>query len=179
MEHVTRSEERAEDGTSIRRAIRQERNTSSSSTRSRRSLWRAYKTQSGNSLPPPSLSSSSAIITTMSSFLPLYKTSPVDEHPHSLASSIWAPQPQPLEATWPRTMTSFPSDAEENKLRLAPEPRRVVSLSGFTPQPDIFGPFAPTHPRQRPVGAIGDGRLKDDSDIAHTVSFWSIYAPLW
>lgn len=76
-------------------------------------------------------------------------------------------------------MTSFPSDAEENKLRLGPEPRRVVSLSGFTPQPDIFGPFAPTHPRQRPVGAIGDGRLKDDSDIAHTVSFWSIYAPIW
>lgn len=110
----------------------------------------------------------------MSSFLPLYKTSPVDEPSHSVASSIWAPQPQPLEATWPRTITSFASDADGTKL--GPEPRRVVSLSGFTPQPDVFGPFAPTNPRQRPVGAIGDGRLKDDSDMVHTVSFQSIYA---
>ncbi|TFK56905.1 ARM repeat-containing protein [Heliocybe sulcata] len=71
----------------------------------------------------------------------------------STMSSIWAPQPQPSETTWPKTMESFPRAPDSDIMR-----HRTSSLLGPTEE-DIFGSPGFTAPdRRKPIGAIGDGR---------------------
>lgn len=67
----------------------------------------------------------------------------------SLNASIWAPQPQPNES-WPRTIASFSRAAEDDK------------------QKNAFGPvgfIGSCH--KKDIGAIGDGRRKNSSDMEH------------
>ncbi|KAG6919874.1 hypothetical protein DXG01_015582 [Tephrocybe rancida] len=60
--------------------------------------------------------------------------------PKTLSASIWAPQPQPSETTWPKTL-----DALQH---YAPVPAPVR-------REDVFGPVPPM-----PRGVIGDGRKR-------------------
>lgn len=80
--------------------------------------------------------------------------------PLGVAASIWAPQPQPSETTWPKTLDSFSRVAErEFDLRTCFEP--VVRRE------DVFGPVVA---RPKDVGAIGDGRKKNSPVLDDTVS---------
>jgi pumilio RNA-binding family len=77
------------------------------------------------------------------------------------AASIWAPQPQPLDATWPRTLDTF-SRVAEREVECQPPPQPLVRRE------DVFGP-EPS--RSREVGAIGDGRKKISPGFEDNVSF--------
>ncbi|KAJ6617644.1 hypothetical protein B0H10DRAFT_1298299 [Mycena sp. CBHHK59/15] len=66
-----------------------------------------------------------------SPFLPLYDHSP-PPRASGVAQSIWAPQPQASESTWPRALEAFSRS----------------SAAAPTTREDVFGP----------VGAVGDGR---------------------
>ncbi|KAF9461903.1 armadillo-type protein [Collybia nuda] len=78
--------------------------------------------------------------------------------PQGTAASIWAPQPQPSESTWPQTLDSFSRVAE-----------REFYSSGCGDQArypvvrreDVFGPVPPP----RDIGAIGDGRKKNSPEF--------------
>ncbi|KAF6748349.1 pumilio-family RNA binding repeat protein [Ephemerocybe angulata] len=86
-----------------------------------------------------------------------------------LAGSIWAPQPQPSDKTWPKKLDSFSRSAERESEHL---PRTDNRLSGMTRE-DVFGPQVPTQGTARPpreIGAIGDGRKRfspSDYDNSH------------
>ena len=80
-----------------------------------------------------------------------------------VAASIWAPQPQPSDTTWPRTLDSFSRVAEREfdlRSRLEPVLRRE----------DVFGPVPSAPSRSRDVGAIGDGRKKNSPVFDDSVS---------
>uniref|UniRef100_A0A0W0FE46 PUM-HD domain-containing protein n=2 Tax=Moniliophthora roreri TaxID=221103 RepID=A0A0W0FE46_MONRR len=82
------------------------------------------------------------------------------------AASIWAPQPQPSETTWPRTLDSFSRVAERGEMQIPTRPELVHSASMPGPvvtREDVFGPMPPqvndarlAQPKE--VGVIGDGR---------------------
>ncbi|KAH7924798.1 ARM repeat-containing protein [Leucogyrophana mollusca] len=85
------------------------------------------------------------------------------------SASIWAPQPQPLETTWPKAIDTFSRDAER-------EPQQITQPQFYQsyPQPvnnngnneDVFGPVGLVGvPRKRDIGAIGDGRKKNSPDF--------------
>ncbi|RXW14073.1 hypothetical protein EST38_g11780 [Candolleomyces aberdarensis] len=81
--------------------------------------------------------------------------------PTGLAGSIWAPQPQPSDKTWPKKLDTF-SRAAERDSEYAPRPDARISNSGITRE-DVFGPqvAAQAPARQsRDIGAIGDGRKR-------------------
>jgi pumilio RNA-binding family len=90
-----------------------------------------------------------------------------------LSSSIWAPQPQPTEASWQQAITSFSQSAEEEKVRARPDDRRghtTFSAPGGRDE-DVFGPidfFRTDH--KKDVGAIGDGRKKASPDTVNNVN---------
>jgi hypothetical protein len=77
------------------------------------------------------------------------------------AASIWAPQPQPSDTTWPRTLDSFSRVAER-------EVERHIRPQPLVRREDVFGP-EPS--RSRDVGAIGDGRKKNSPGYEDIVSF--------
>lgn len=93
-----------------------------------------------------------------------------------LLGSIWAPQPQPGDTTWPKTLDSFSreaeqlarSDASRGSAGSAPMQLSVVTRE------DVFGspqPQTQTAPKVvREVGAIGDGRKKNSPEFGDTVS---------
>lgn len=96
------------------------------------------------------------------------------------AASIWAPQPQQLDSTWPNAIDSFSRDAEKAAFR----PHK--GFRGFNPIfgcEDVFGPVGLVGPpRKRNIGAIGDGRKRQGpefDDDARLISryFWRIYSP--
>lgn len=98
------------------------------------------------------------------------------------AASIWAPQPQQLDSTWPHAMDPLSRDAENPALRLQ------RGLRGFNPSfgsEDVFGPVGLVGPpRKRDIGAIGDGRKRQSpefDDDARVISpyFRRIYSPWW
>ncbi|EAU92478.1 pumilio-family RNA binding repeat protein [Coprinopsis cinerea okayama7 len=86
-----------------------------------------------------------------------------------LAGSIWAPVPQPSEATWPSTLDSFSRvvDRVDNEYvtRTDHGYRRTATDMPLISREDVFGvqqppgPLAPSRP-PRDVGAIGDGRKR-------------------
>ncbi|KAG2107002.1 armadillo-type protein [Suillus discolor] len=82
------------------------------------------------------------------------------------AASIWAPQPQLLDSTWPKTIDSFSRDAEKELQRSACVPNgRNFFVSGNGSE-DVFGPVGLVGmPRKRDIGAIGDGRKKQSPDF--------------
>lgn len=80
--------------------------------------------------------------------------------PLGTAASIWAPQPQPSDTTWPRTLDSFSRVAERELDRQA-RPQPLVRRE------DVFG----SEPRSRDIGAIGDGRKKNSPGFEDVVSF--------
>ncbi|KAG8219228.1 armadillo-type protein [Butyriboletus roseoflavus] len=96
------------------------------------------------------------------------------------AASIWAPQPQQLDSTWPNAMDPFSRDTEKTAFRLQ------RGLRGFHPvfgSEDVFGPVglvAP--PRKRDIGAIGDGRKRqspeyDDDHIEQLLRALNLNSP--
>ncbi|KAF5376188.1 hypothetical protein D9757_009300 [Collybiopsis confluens] len=83
-------------------------------------------------------------------------------------ASIWAPQPQPSDVTWPKALDSFSREPDLTIKR--PELPHLSSMPGLISHEDVFG--------SKPikdgisVGAIGDGRKKVTPDFEpHTVSF--------
>lgn len=87
------------------------------------------------------------------------------------AASIWAPQPQLLDSTWPKTIDSFSRDAEKE---FQPS-NRALNGRSFVPSgngsQDVFGPVGLVGiPRKRDIGAIGDGRKKQSLDFDDSVS---------
>lgn len=81
-------------------------------------------------------------------------------------SSIWAPQPQPSDTTWPKALDSFSRVAEQAN---RPELHHHSSMSGpVVTREDVFGPVPSKDVAT--VGAIGDGRKKITPDFEpHTV----------
>ncbi|KAF5385368.1 hypothetical protein D9615_000926 [Tricholomella constricta] len=94
-------------------------------------------------------------------YVALYDPSPPRRQQATLAASIWAPQPQPSEATWPKTLDSFSRVAEQREFDMR-EPAIVR-------REDVFGPV-PTQVSVKPkdIGAIGDGRKKNSPDFDDT-----------
>ncbi|KAJ3813702.1 armadillo-type protein [Lentinula aff. lateritia] len=77
-------------------------------------------------------------------------------------ASIWAPQPQPLDTTWPKALDSF-SRAAESETQLATRPELQSHSGPMITREDVFGP---SPPKDMPsVGAIGDGRKKVTPDF--------------
>ena len=98
------------------------------------------------------------------------------------AASIWAPQPQQVDSTWPNAIESFSQDAEKAAFR----PQR--GFRGFNPSfgnEDVFGPLGLVGPpRKRDIGAIGDGRKMQSPELdddARLISWHlgRIYSPFW
>lgn len=83
-----------------------------------------------------------------------------------LLGSIWAPQPQPSDATWPKALDSF-SRAAELQSELYPLfENRNPTIQPIVSREDVFGP---TQKATREIGAIGDGRKKNSPDHDDTV----------
>ncbi|KAJ3926355.1 MAG: armadillo-type protein [Lentinula lateritia] len=77
-------------------------------------------------------------------------------------ASIWAPQPQLLDTTWPKALDSF-SRAAESETQLATRPELQNHSGPMITREDVFGP---SPPKDMPsVGAIGDGRKKVTPDF--------------
>lgn len=99
-------------------------------------------------------------------FAGLYEPTPVHRQPATLAASIWAPQPQPSETTWPKTLDSFSRVAEHHEL--VSTNTMYDANSAPVRREDVFGPI-PTQvkvPRDpTSVGAIGDGRKKSPPEF--------------
>lgn len=88
------------------------------------------------------------------------------------AASIWAPQPQPSDMTWPRTLDTFSRVAER-------EVERQARSQPLVRREDVFGP-EPS--RSKDVGAIGDGRKKispgfDDSHVEQLLRTLNLNSP--
>ncbi|KAG6872936.1 hypothetical protein C0995_004986 [Termitomyces sp. Mi166 len=110
-------------------------------------------------------------------FAGLYE--PTHRQPATLAASIWAPQPQPSETSWPKTLDSFSRVAEQ----------REVATGNAAPvrREDVFGPVA-TQARgpmdASSVGAVGDGRKKsppefhDDTHVEQLLRTLNLNSPV-
>lgn len=88
---------------------------------------------------------------------------PRARQPQGTAASIWAPQPQPSESTWPQTLDSFSRVAERE---FGGHGRGDQSRYPVVRREDVFGPVPPL----RDVGAIGDGRKKNSPEFDDGVS---------
>ncbi|KAJ3886568.1 armadillo-type protein [Lentinula edodes] len=77
-------------------------------------------------------------------------------------ASIWAPQPQPLDTTWPKALDSF-SRAAESEMQSATRPELQNHSGPVITREDVFGPSLPKD--MASVGAIGDGRKKVTPDF--------------
>ncbi|KAK2462882.1 hypothetical protein APHAL10511_005080 [Amanita phalloides] len=100
-------------------------------------------------------------------YLSLYENSPPrPRQPPGISASIWAPQPQPSDSTWPKTLDSFSRvvdrDAEVFQYQEFRNPNSVPLIS----REDIFGPSGNlNNARLKDIGAIGDGRKKNSPDF--------------
>ena len=95
--------------------------------------------------------------------LSIYDPSPPrSRQPLGIAASIWAPQPQPSDTTWPKTLERELERHTRSEALHVPLVRRE----------DVFGPEPP---RSKDVGAIGDGRKKNspgfDDNVGHAFFF--------
>lgn len=103
-------------------------------------------------------------------YLSLYDSSPPrSRRPSGISASIWAPQPQPSDNTWPKTLDSFSRVVQRDaEVFQGLETKNVPLIS----REDIFGmPENPNNLNARPkdVGAIGDGRKKNSPDFDSSV----------
>jgi hypothetical protein len=86
---------------------------------------------------------------------------PRSRQPSGLLGSIWAPQPQQSDDTWPRALDNF-SRAAELQSDLCPFfEARNPTAQPIVSREDVFGP---TQKFTREIGAIGDGRKKNSPD---------------
>ena len=113
-------------------------------------------------------------------YLSLYNSSPPrSRRPSGISASIWAPQPQPSDITWPKTLDSFSRVVERDSENFQPLEAKNVPLIS---REDIFGPSEnPNNARPKDVGAIGDGRKKNSPDFDSSVrrpSFFPAYTLL-
>lgn len=105
--------------------------------------------------------------------------------PRPLPPSIWAPQPQPSETTWPKALDSFSRVADRDQGELATQMQpalaaAVAQTATATTREDVFGPVdainvgvgatRPPPAEVTAVGAIGDGRKKISPGFEDTVS---------
>jgi hypothetical protein len=87
------------------------------------------------------------------------------------AASIWAPQPQLLDATWPKAIDSFSRDAERELQHSGRAQNGHPFFASENEGQDVFGPVGLVGvPRKRDIGAIGDGRKKHSPDFDDSVS---------
>jgi pumilio RNA-binding family len=129
--------------------------------------------------PPSSLLPTTTILSNMvhptdaQHFAATYDPNPPRSRQSSgLLGSIWAPQPQPSETTWPRTLDSFSRVAERESDPTSRQDGRAAALRQIVSREDVFGSPQPTQAQQvsgREVGAIGDGRKKNSPDYGDTV----------
>ena len=99
------------------------------------------------------------------SFSPFDADYPSDRSRQLSASSIWAPQPQPSEATWPKAFDSFSRVIETQN---SPEIYRPTSFP--ITREDVFGPVGfQDNSRRREIGAIGEGRKQASPEFENTV----------
>ena len=102
---------------------------------------------------------------------------PRSRQPSGLLGSIWAPQPQPSETTWPRTLDSFSRVAERETDQNVLQDARNATLQYIINREDVFGPPQPPQtqkPSAREIGAIGDGRKKNSPEYGDSVSLFSL-----
>ncbi|KAK0185347.1 armadillo-type protein [Armillaria mellea] len=102
------------------------------------------------------------------------------------AISIWAPQPQPSESTWPKALDSFSRVAEKE---VQQQPSRSMQVSSQTAplitREDVFGPAPGVWSTTiKEIGAIGDGRKKnsptgdfDDSHVEQLLRTLNLNSP--
>ncbi|KAG2144704.1 armadillo-type protein [Suillus bovinus] len=99
------------------------------------------------------------------------------------AASIWAPQPQLLDSTWPKAIDSFSRDAEKEQQRSGRVPNGRNFFAPGNGSEDVFGPVGLVGmPRKRDIGAIGDGRKKqsldfDDSHVEQLLRALNLNSP--
>ncbi|KAF8911768.1 armadillo-type protein [Mucidula mucida] len=93
----------------------------------------------------------------------------MDDRPRQ--PSIWAPQPQPSESTWPKALDSFSRVAEHDQNFRAMH--QHYQQQPVITREDVFGPVQTTTDVYGPpkIGAIGDGRKRNspsgDFDDTH------------
>ena len=104
---------------------------------------------------------------------------PRQRQPTGLAGSIWAPQPQPSDKTWPNKLDSVSRSAERELDGLPRMDSRLASIV----RDDIYGQQLPAQvparngPSSRDIGAIGDGRKRfSPSDYDDSVRFTSPFS---
>ncbi|KDR85900.1 hypothetical protein GALMADRAFT_52680 [Galerina marginata CBS 339.88] len=98
-------------------------------------------------------------------YLSVYDPNPPrSRQPSGLLGSIWAPQPQPSDTTWPRTLDSFSRVAEREAEYFTRTDIQNVALQPVISREDVFGPAQPSQKVCREIGAIGDGRKKTTPD---------------
>ncbi|TEB32457.1 ARM repeat-containing protein [Coprinellus micaceus] len=110
---------------------------------------------------------------------------PRQRQPTGLAGSIWAPQPQPSDKTWPKKLDSFSRSAERELDGLPRMDSRLASIV----RDDIYGQQLPAQvparngPSSRDIGAIGDGRKRfspsdyDDSHVEQLLRTLNLNSP--
>lgn len=104
-------------------------------------------------------------------------TQPRSRQHSGLLGSIWAPQPQPSETTWPRTLDSFSRVAERETEQNILQDTRNSTLQYIISREDVFGSPQPPQtqkPSAREIGAIGDGRKKNSPEYGDSVSLFSL-----
>jgi len=100
-------------------------------------------------------------------YLSVYDPIPPRSRQHSgLAGSIWAPQPQPSDTTWPKTLDTFSKAAELQSDLYPLFEARNPTAQPIVSREDVFGPLQKT---TREIGAIGDGRKKNSPEYGDTV----------
>lgn len=99
-------------------------------------------------------------------------TTTLSQSRRSLASSIWAPQPQATETTWPNAFDRF-SRVVNDKEGTQSDLYRPVTKE------DVFGPVrvpVASALHRRTIGAVGEGRnQQQSSDIGDLVGLSSTY----
>ncbi|KAF8167240.1 armadillo-type protein [Crassisporium funariophilum] len=95
-------------------------------------------------------------------YLSVYDPNPPrSRQPSGLLGSIWAPQPQPSDTTWPKALDSFSRAAELQEEYYARAEARNPTGQSIISREDVFG-----SPRE--IGAVGDGRKKNSPEYDNT-----------
>lgn len=97
----------------------------------------------------------------------------------SLSQSIWAPQPQSPGGTWPKSIFSYNDNVGLVDLQGSQAPSTMPLAENRQPltKEDVFGTLSGTSapvPNRREVGAIGEGRQRDDQPQDADVSIRTI-----
>ncbi|KAG6818262.1 hypothetical protein H0H93_006430, partial [Arthromyces matolae] len=109
-------------------------------------------------------------------FADIFEQPSVHRNPAPLSASIWAPQPQPSETTWPKTIDTFSRAVEHQQQQRDRGP--TINSEPPVRREDVFGPVPATN-----IGAIGDGRRKtppefpDDAHVEQLMRTLNLNSP--